>query len=95
MRPEELFFLQVQGSGVLVFEDGRRIKALYGATNGQPFAGIANPMRDRGLLMGGGSSEGGEAAGRLLALGADMIDTNGPAAMLAAVRELTAGTASR
>ena len=52
-------------------------------------------MRERGLLMGGGSSEGGEAAERLLALGADMIDTNGPAAMLAAVRELTAGTASR
>jgi membrane-bound lytic murein transglycosylase A len=50
MRPEELFFLQVQGSGVLVFEDGRRQKALYAAHNGRPFAGIANPMRDRGLL---------------------------------------------
>ena len=50
MRPEELFFLQVQGSGVLVFEDGRRLKALYAAHNGRPFAGIANPMRDRGLL---------------------------------------------
>jgi len=50
MRPEELFFLQVQGSGVLVFEDGRRMKALYAAHNGQTFAGIANPMRDRGLL---------------------------------------------
>lgn len=50
MRPEELFFLQVQGSGVLVFEDGRRLKALYAAHNGRPFASIANPMRDRGLL---------------------------------------------
>lgn len=50
MRPEELFFLQVQGSGVLVFEDGQRMKALYAAHNGRPFAGIANPMRDRGLL---------------------------------------------
>jgi len=50
MRPEELFFLQVQGSGVLTFEDGQRIKALYAAHNGRPFAGIANPMRDRGLL---------------------------------------------
>ena len=50
MRPEELFFLQVQGSGVLVFEDGRRMKALYAAHNGRPFLGIANPMRDRGLL---------------------------------------------
>lgn len=52
-------------------------------------------MRERGLLIGGGSSEGGEAAERLLALGADMIDTNGPAAMLAAVEELTAGTSGR
>jgi membrane-bound lytic murein transglycosylase A len=50
MRPEELFFLQVQGSGVLTFEDGQRMKALYAAHNGRTFAGIANPMRDRGLL---------------------------------------------
>ncbi len=50
MRPEELFFLQVQGSGVLVFEDGRRMKAIYAAHNGRPFTGIANVMRDRGLL---------------------------------------------
>jgi membrane-bound lytic murein transglycosylase A len=50
MRPEELFFLQVQGSGVLTFEDGQRLKAVYAAHNGRPFAGIANPMRDRGLL---------------------------------------------
>ncbi|ODT87770.1 MltA domain-containing protein [Phenylobacterium sp. SCN 70-31] len=50
MRPEELFFLQIQGSGVLVMEDGRRMKALYAAHNGRPFVGVANPMRDRGLL---------------------------------------------
>lgn len=50
MRAEDLFFLQVQGSGVLVFEDGRRLKALYAAHNGRPFVGVANPMRDRGLL---------------------------------------------
>jgi membrane-bound lytic murein transglycosylase A len=50
MRPEEHFFLQIQGSGVLVFPDGRRMKALYAAHNGLPFVGIANLMRDRGLL---------------------------------------------
>jgi membrane-bound lytic murein transglycosylase A len=50
MRPEDLFFLQIQGSGVLTFEDGRRMKALYQANNGQPFVPIANTMRDRGLL---------------------------------------------
>jgi len=50
MRPEDLFFLQIQGSGVLTFEDGRRMKALYAANNGRPFVGVANAMRDRGLL---------------------------------------------
>jgi membrane-bound lytic murein transglycosylase A len=50
MRPEDLFFLQIQGSGVLTFEDGARKKAVYAGNNGWPFLGIANPMRDRGLL---------------------------------------------
>ena len=50
MRPEDLFFLQIQGSGVLTFEDGKRLKALYAANNGRPFVGVANIMRDRGLL---------------------------------------------
>jgi membrane-bound lytic murein transglycosylase A len=50
MRPEELFFLQIQGSGVLTFADGHRMKALYAANNGRPFVGVANPMRDQGLL---------------------------------------------
>jgi membrane-bound lytic murein transglycosylase A len=59
MRPEELFFLQVQGSGTLIFPDGRRRKAVFAATNGRPFAGIANPMRDRGLLPANNTS--GEA----------------------------------
>ncbi len=56
LRPEELFFLQVQGSGVLIYPDGRRVKALYAATNGRPFSGIANAMRDRGLLAAGNTS---------------------------------------
>ncbi|CAN7158442.1 MltA domain-containing protein [Phenylobacterium sp. LjRoot219] len=59
LRPEDLFFLQIQGSGALVFEDGRRMKALYAANNGRPFVGIANVMRDRGLLAAGDTS--GEA----------------------------------
>jgi membrane-bound lytic murein transglycosylase A len=59
MRPEDLFFLQIQGSGALVFEDGRRMKALYAANNGRPFVGIANTMRDLGLLAQNNTS--GEA----------------------------------
>jgi membrane-bound lytic murein transglycosylase A len=50
MRPEELFFLQIQGSGVLVLPDGRRVRAAFAGSNGKPFVGVANAMRDRGLL---------------------------------------------
>lgn len=50
MRPEELFFLQIQGSGVLVLPDGRQVRAVFAGTNGKPFVGIATAMRDKGLL---------------------------------------------
>lgn len=72
MRPEDLFFLQIQGSGVLTFPSGRRSKAVFAATNGRTFAGIANPMRDRGLLAANNTS--GEAIRAWLA------DNRGPRA---------------
>ena len=72
MRPEDLFFLQIQGSGVLTLEDGRRMKALYQANNGLPFVPIANTMRDRGLLARDNTS--GEA------IRAWLRDNRGPAA---------------
>ena len=50
MRPEDLFFLQIQGSGTLVLPDGRRVMATSDGTNGAEFTGIARPMRDAGLL---------------------------------------------
>src|SRR5258706_4623810 len=50
MKAEDLFFLQVQGSGVLVFPDGRRMKAVFDGVNGARFKGIAAPMREQGLL---------------------------------------------
>ena len=50
MRPEDLFFLQIQGSGVLTFPDGSRKRAAFAAHNGRSFAGIARAMRDQGLL---------------------------------------------
>lgn len=56
MRPEELFFLQIQGSGTLSFPDGRRLKAVYAADNGRPFLGVARVMRERGLLPDNGTS---------------------------------------
>jgi membrane-bound lytic murein transglycosylase A len=59
MKAEDLFFLQIQGSGVLDFPDGRKLRAAYAANNGQPFVGIATPMRQQGLLAADNTS--GEA----------------------------------
>jgi membrane-bound lytic murein transglycosylase A len=59
MRAEDLFFLQIQGSGYLTFEDGSQARAAYAADNGQPFAGIATAMANQGLLPANGTS--GEA----------------------------------
>jgi membrane-bound lytic murein transglycosylase A len=58
MRPEDLFFLQIQGSGGLVFPDGGREKAIYAADNGQTFTPISSLMVKKGLLAPGhGSGE--------------------------------------
>ncbi|RZJ88675.1 MAG: murein transglycosylase, partial [Brevundimonas sp.] len=59
MRTEDLFFLQIQGSGYLDFGDGEHQRAAYAGDNGQPFRGIARPMADQGLLPANGTS--GEA----------------------------------
>lgn len=56
MRPEDLFFMQIQGSGYLTFEDGGHARAAYAADNGRPFTGIARPMAERGLLPRDGTS---------------------------------------
>lgn len=50
MRPEDYFFMQIQGSGFLDLPDGTRVYAAYAADNGLPFAGIAKPMVQQGLL---------------------------------------------
>ena len=56
MRAEDLFFMQIQGSGYLTFEDGSRGRAAYAADNGKTFVGIARPMAQRGLLPANGTS---------------------------------------
>ncbi len=56
MRAEDLFFMQIQGSGYLTFEDGAQARAAYAADNGRPFTGIARPMADQGLLPRNGTS---------------------------------------
>lgn len=56
MKAEDLFFLQIQGSGTLRLPDGRTIRAIYDGNNGLPFVAIARPMRERGLLPGDNTS---------------------------------------
>lgn len=56
MKAEDLFFLQIQGSGTLTFPDGARLRAAYAADNGAKFVGIARPMAERGLLPANGTS---------------------------------------
>ena len=50
MRPEDLFFLQVQGSGVITFADGSSRRATFAATNGRAFVAIAKRMVAQGLI---------------------------------------------
>jgi membrane-bound lytic murein transglycosylase A len=56
MKSEDLFFLQIQGSGMLDLPDGRRLKAAVTATNGLTFVPIAGIMRQRGELPAKGVS---------------------------------------
>jgi membrane-bound lytic murein transglycosylase A len=46
----DAFFLHVQGSGRLVFEDGSVIHALYAGQNNRPYVSLGRIMRERGLL---------------------------------------------
>lgn len=56
LRPEDLFFLQIQGSGSATLPDGQRFRLIYEASNGRPFVGIAKTLRDQGLLPDNGTS---------------------------------------
>ena len=50
MRPEDLFFLQIQGSGGLVFAAGLQLRAVFAGSNGRPYVAIASPMVAEGLI---------------------------------------------
>lgn len=57
--PVEVFFLQVQGSGLLRTPDGEILRLGYDSQNGRDYTGIGALMRQRGLLAPGqGSMQG-------------------------------------
>ncbi|MDR2826168.1 MAG: MltA domain-containing protein, partial [Deltaproteobacteria bacterium] len=46
----EAYFLQVQGSGRLLFPDGKTKHVLYAGKNGRPYVSLGAILRDKGLL---------------------------------------------
>lgn len=48
--PVGLFFFQVQGSGRVLLDDGRKILIGFAAKNGQPYVSLGKVMGDEGLL---------------------------------------------
>ena len=48
--PIDLFFLHIQGSGVLKLEDGRKLKVGYVTANGRPYRSIGRLLIDNGKI---------------------------------------------
>lgn len=49
-NPVDLFFLHIQGSGILQLEDGRRLQVGYAGANGRPYRSIGRLLIDRGKI---------------------------------------------
>ena len=54
--PVELFFLQIQGSGLLRTPEGEVLRIGYDSQNGREYVGIGGLMLQRGLVPPGGAS---------------------------------------
>ncbi|MFQ6077916.1 MAG: murein transglycosylase A [Thermodesulfobacteriota bacterium] len=48
--PIDVFFLQIQGSGQVILEDGTRLRVNYSASNGRPYRSIGGLLIDRGII---------------------------------------------
>jgi len=48
--PVDVFFLQVQGSGTLIFPDGERVRAGYASGNGHRYRSIGRLLLDEGAM---------------------------------------------
>ncbi len=49
-NPIDLFFLHIQGSGILQLADGRRLLVGYAGANGRPYRSIGRLLIDRGKI---------------------------------------------
>ncbi|MDH4121936.1 MAG: MltA domain-containing protein [Deltaproteobacteria bacterium] len=50
VRPLDLYFLQIQGSGVIQFPDGSRLVAGYDVSNGHPYRNIGQVLINREVI---------------------------------------------
>ena len=48
--PVDLFFLQIQGSGILELPDGNRVQLSYSGSNGREYSSIGKLLLDRGKM---------------------------------------------
>ncbi|HEX9880229.1 MAG TPA: MltA domain-containing protein, partial [Candidatus Binatia bacterium] len=48
--PVDLFFLHIQGSGLLQLEDGRLLQLNYAASNGRPYSSIGKLLLEQGKI---------------------------------------------
>ena len=58
-RPADVFFLQIQGSGRLVWPDGHQERAAFAAHNGLPYRSIGRELIERGELEAHAASKAG------------------------------------
>jgi len=54
--PVDLFFVEIQGSGRIRFEDGSVMPLAYANQNGREYVAIGRLLRDRGILPPGGAN---------------------------------------
>ena len=54
--PVDLFFLEIQGSGRIRFDDGTVMRVGYVGQNGRDYVAIGRLLRDRGILPPGGAN---------------------------------------
>lgn len=54
--PVDLFFLEIQGSGRIRFDDGSMMQVGYVGQNGRDYVAIGRLLRDRGILPPGGAN---------------------------------------
>jgi membrane-bound lytic murein transglycosylase A len=54
--PVDLFFLEIQGSGRIHFDDGTVMRVGYAGQNGRDYVAVGRLLRDRGVLPPGGAN---------------------------------------